>query len=102
MNIVQRHPIISSVIIAIVVMTIGAMDYAVITREAPTHEVIYARPPMAAPCREPKVGEELRIWVDKRTSDKEGVRTCRVVPITGDDSPRKAIRGVLKQKGIWL
>ena len=56
--------------------------------------VTYEHPAMETPCRDPAPEKELRIWIDKRTSETQGVRTCRVVPINGEESPRKAIKKV--------
>lgn len=71
----------------------GAIDYKT---EKATERPVYSYPAMEAPCREPKVNAELRIWIDKRLSETEGVRTCRVIPISGDDNPRKAIKSAMK------
>lgn len=77
----------------------GYLDFTEVMHQPP--QAVYEFPPMAEPCREPIVNKELRIWVDKRLSDTEGVRTCRVVPIRSElqkkslfkDTTREGVRG---------
>ena len=75
----------------------GTIDY---NESKATERPIYSYPAMEAPCREPEVATELRIWVDKRLSEKEGVRTCRVIPIKGDASPKMLYQGVIRDGGV--
>lgn len=95
MNIVARHPYVSMLAVFAIAVGVATIDYNVLKHES-HQEVVYQRPATESTCRDPKVGEELRVWIDKRTSEKEGVRTCRVIPIAGDDSPRKAWKKAMK------
>lgn len=95
MNPVQKHPYVALAVVGACFMVAATVDFRVQNAEA-QRTVVYRTPNMEAPCRDPVPEKELRIWIDKRLSATEGVRTCRVIPISGDDSPKKAMKMVLK------
>lgn len=97
MNARLVFPVLALIALIALVCLVHELDY----REITTHKaVIYSHPQMEAPCREPNPQTEMRIWIDKRLSATEGVRTCRVIPLSGDDSPRKAMKSAINNSGV--
>lgn len=74
------------------VCLVHELDHRELAREP--RQILYQHPEMEAPCREPVVGKELRIWTDKRLSETVGVRTCRVVPIKSGSALQSHWEGV--------
>ncbi len=76
-------------IVAGAFILVSSVDYHIAKSEA---RVTYTHPVTEAPCRDPVAEKEIRIWIDKRLTESEGIRTCRVIPLGTEDSPRKIIR----------